>query len=47
MASHDTRKKHTKFETIARRAQRAAKYANAASTSRSGRVRHVATKAAW
>lgn len=46
MATHDTRKKFTKAETIARRAQRAAKYANAAATSKSGRTRHVA-KAAW
>lgn len=46
MAQHDTRKKFTKAETLARRAQRAAKYANAASTTRSGRARTTA-KAAW
>lgn len=46
MASYDTKKNHTRFETIARRAQRAAKYANASTVSRSGRVRKVA-KAAY
>ncbi|QDK03331.1 hypothetical protein SEA_DEJAVU_89 [Microbacterium Phage DejaVu] len=46
MASYTTRKNETKFETIARRAQRAAKYANASTMSRSGRVRKVA-KAAY
>lgn len=47
MASHDTKKNYTKSETIARRAQRAAKYANAAMMTRSGRSRRATTKAAW
>lgn len=46
MASYDTKKNYTKAETIARRAHRATKYANAALTNRSGRSRRV-QKAAW
>lgn len=46
MAQHETRKKFTKAETIARRAQRATRYANATMTNKSGRTRKVA-KAAW
>lgn len=44
--SYETKKNYTKSETIARRAQRATKYANAAMTTKSGRSRRVA-KAAW
>lgn len=36
----------SRYETIARRAQRAAKYANASRTNKSGRVRETA-KAAY
>lgn len=46
MAQHETRKKFNKAETVARRAQRAAKYASATMTSKSGRARRV-EKAAW
>lgn len=44
--SYDTKKNYTKSETIARRAKRAAKYANASRTNKSGRVRET-VKAAW
>ncbi|AHL18564.1 hypothetical protein ISF9_094 [Microbacterium phage vB_MoxS-ISF9] len=47
MASYDTKKNYTKSETIARRAHRAAKYANAAMTNKSGRTVRRAEKAAW
>lgn len=49
MANKFETKKSTfgsRTETIARRAQRAAKYANASRTSKSGRVRET-VKAAW
>lgn len=46
MASHKTHKNHNKTETLARRVQRAAKYANAATFTRSGRAEQ-ARKAAW
>ena len=46
MASYDTKKNYTKAETVARRAHRAAKYANAAMTNKSGRTRRT-MKAAW
>lgn len=46
MASHETHKKFNKVETIARRAQRATKYANAAMTTKSGRSRRT-VKVAW
>lgn len=46
MASYKTHKDENKFETIARRAQRATKYANAAMTTKSGRSRRT-VKAAW
>lgn len=39
--NYDTKKNYTKSETIARRAQRAAKYANASRTNKSGRVRET------
>ncbi|QAU07420.2 hypothetical protein SEA_ALLEB_88 [Microbacterium phage Alleb] len=38
---YETKKNYTKAETIARRAQRAAKYANASRTNRNGRVRET------
>lgn len=47
MASYETKKNHTKSETLARRVQRAAKYANAATFTRSGRAAQKNTKAAW
>ena len=40
--SYDTKKNYTKSETIYRRAQRAAKYANATRTNKHGRVRETA-----
>lgn len=46
MAEHKTRKNYNKAETIARRAQRAARYANATMTTKSGRPAR-STKAAW
>lgn len=45
MAQHATRKNENKHETIARRAQRAAKYASAAMTTKSGRTARVAKSA--
>ena len=45
MAQHETRKKFTKTETIARRAKRAAKYASATMTNKSGRTARVAKSA--
>lgn len=39
--SYDTKKNYTKSETIARRNQRAIKYANASRTNKSGRVRET------
>lgn len=45
MAQHETRKKFTKNETVARRAQRAAKYASASMMTKSGRTARVAKSA--
>lgn len=42
-----TRKNQSRFETIALRAQRAAKYANAATFTKSGRVQHTLAKGAF
>lgn len=47
MASYETKKNHTKAETLGRRMQRAAKYANAQTFTRSGRAQAKAPKAAW
>lgn len=47
MANFDTKKNYTKAETLGRRMQRAAKYANAETFTRSGRARRTNEKAAW
>lgn len=49
MSNFNTRKSNfqSKVETVSRRAQRAAKYANAATTTRSGRTRNTLAKAAF
>lgn len=45
-SNYETKKNYTKSETIARRAQRAAKYANASRTTKSGSPRGI-VKAAF